>query len=99
MTKIKDFTLASKNLGWGHVPPSVPYTPPAHVLMPDGFSRVPLQRNTFNVFQYEPQCCLFSTVRPSWSSGKMLAANAGGLGFKASNPTKGKFCVFTFYSN
>ena len=31
MVKIKDFTLASKNLGGGgHVPP-VPYTPPAHV--------------------------------------------------------------------
>ena len=28
MVKIKDFTLASKNLG-EHVPP-VPYTPPAH---------------------------------------------------------------------
>ena len=31
MVKIKDFTLASKNLrGGGHVLP-VPYTPPAHV--------------------------------------------------------------------
>ena len=31
MVKIKDFTLASQNLG-GHVPPPpVPYTPGAHV--------------------------------------------------------------------
>ena len=31
MVKIKDFTLASKNRGGGHVPPSS-YTPPAHVV-------------------------------------------------------------------
>ena len=31
MIKIKDFTLASKNLGRGaRAPPPVPYTPPAH---------------------------------------------------------------------
>ena len=29
MVKIKDFTLASRNLGEGYVPPSS-YTPPAH---------------------------------------------------------------------
>ena len=29
MVKIKDFTLASKNLGGARAPP-VPYTPPAH---------------------------------------------------------------------
>ena len=29
MVKIKDFTLASQNLGGGHVPP-VPYAPGAH---------------------------------------------------------------------
>ena len=27
--------------------------------------------------------CSFSTLKPSWSSGKKLAANAGGRGFKS----------------
>ena len=31
MVKIKNFTLASQNLGGGHLPP-VPYTPGAHEL-------------------------------------------------------------------
>ena len=35
MVKIKDFTLASKNRGGGHVLPSVPYTPPACVRVND----------------------------------------------------------------
>ena len=30
MIKIKDFTLASQNLGGARAPPPVPYTPGAH---------------------------------------------------------------------
>ena len=63
--------------------------------MPDNFWRVPLQRNTFNVFQYQPRCCLFSTVKPLWFSGKTLAANAGGRGFESH---RGQNLFFTFYS-
>ena len=35
-------------------------------------------------------------VRPSWSSGKTLAANAGGRDFEISNPTEGKICFSQF---
>ena len=45
-----------------------------------------LKQKAFNVYisilASDPQCCLFYTVRPSWSSGKTLAANAKGRGFK-----------------
>ena len=65
--------------------------------IPDGFWRVPLQRNTFNnVFLYQPRCCSFYTVTPLWSSGKTLAANAGGCGFESHRGHKHLF--FTFYS-
>ena len=42
-----------------------------------------------------PRCCSFSTVRPSWSSGKTLTANAGGLGFESH---RGQNLFSTFYS-
>ena len=39
--------------------------------------------------------CRACRTLPTWSSGKTLAANAGGPG---SNPTEGKICCFTIYS-
>ena len=64
--------------------------------MPDVFLRVPLQKNTCNVFQYYSLCCSFSTVRPLWSSGKTLAANAWGHRFESHRGHNILF--FTFYS-
>ena len=40
-------------------------------------------------------CCSVFTVRPLWSSGKTLAANAGGRGFESYREHN---LLFTFYS-
>ena len=57
---------------------------------------ITLAKKNFNLFQYKPRCCSISTVRPWWSSGKTLAANAGGRGFESHRGHKNLF--FTFYS-
>ena len=44
--------------------------------------------------QYYLRCCSFSTVRPSWSSGKTLAANGGGRGFESHRGQISKFTLF-----
>ena len=47
MVKIKDFTLASKNLGGGHVPP-VPYRTPAH-----DYSDMQYFFDLINIYHYQ----------------------------------------------
>ena len=47
------------------------------------------RKNTFKVFHILASVLFVLYVRPSWSSGKTLAANAGGRGF---DPTEGKIC-------
>ena len=64
--------------------------------MPDGFWRVPLQRKYFQCISILASVLFVLTVRPLWSSGKTLAANAGGRGFEPHRGHKNLF--FTFYS-
>ena len=49
--------------------------------------------NNLKLFQYLSRCC--SIVKPLWSSGKTLAANAGGSGVRI--PPRAEF-VFHFYN-
>ena len=55
-----------------------------------------LQNNSKFVLVVVFVCCSFSSVKPLWSSGKTLAANAGGRGFESQ---RGQNLFFTFYSN
>ena len=60
------------------------------LLLPESFWRVNLRRKILSKYLITILASRFSSVRPLWSSGKSLAANAG------SNPTDSKICFSHF---